>query len=69
MVPIIYIYIYIYIYITLLINVDRHIKMLPTYCLYFNCGKFPEKAHELELNEKKSRQARENKSRKDDTGT
>ena len=65
MVPIIYIYIYI----TLLINVDRHIKMLPTYCLYFNCGKFPEKAHELELNEKKSRQARENKSRKDDTGT
>ena len=67
MVPIIYIYIYIYI--TLLINVDRHIKMLPTYCLYFNCGKFPEKAHELELNEKKSRQARENKSRKDDTGT
>ena len=67
MVPIIYIYIYIYI--TFLINVDRHIKMLPTYCLYFNCGKFPEKAHELELNEKKSRQARENKSRKDDTGT
>ena len=66
MVPIIYIYIYIYI--TLLINVDGHIKMLPSYYRYFNCGKFPEKAHELELNKKKSRQERENKSR-DDIGT
>ena len=65
MVPILYIYIYI----TLLINVDGHIKMLPSYYRYFNCGKFPEKAHELELNKKKSRQARENKSRKDHTGT
>ena len=34
----------------LLVKVDRHFKMLPTYYLYFNCGKFPKKAHEMEIN-------------------
>ena len=36
----------------LLVNVDRHFKMLPTYYLYFNCIKFPKKAHELVINKK-----------------
>ena len=29
----------------LLVNVDRRFKILPTHYLYFNCGKFPKKAH------------------------
>ena len=48
----------------LLVNVDRHFKMLPTYYLYFNCSKFPKKALELEMNKKTSYKAWENKSRK-----
>ena len=43
--------------------------MLPTYYLNFNDSKFPEKAHDLEINKKKSGELRENKNRKDDSGT
>ena len=37
--------------------------------IIFNCTKFPQKAHELEISKKKSREAWENKSIKGDTGT
>ena len=43
--------------------------MLTTYYLNFNYSKFPEKAHDLEINKKKSWELWENKSRKDDSGT
>ena len=53
----------------MLVNVDRHFKMLPTYYLYLNCRKFPKKANKLEMNKKKSREAWENKNRKGDIDT
>ena len=52
-----------------MVNVNRHFKMLPTYYLNFNDSKFPEKAHDLEINKKKSGELWENKNRKDDSGT
>ena len=47
-----------------MVNVDRHFNMLATYYLYFNCSKFPKKAHELEINKKKSREAWETRAEK-----
>ena len=52
----------------MLVNADRHFKMLPTYYLYFNCSKFNKKRHELEIDKKNSREAWKNKSRKGDFG-
>ena len=37
----------------MLVNVDRYFKILNTYYLYFNRGKFPKKVDELEINKKK----------------
>lgn len=50
----------------LLVNVDPHVKILPTYYLDLNCRKFPKKAKKLEMNKKKSRKAWKKKSRKSD---
>ena len=52
-----------------MVNVNRHFKMLPTYYLNFNYSKFPEEAHDLEINKKKSWELWENKNREGDSGT
>ena len=53
----------------LLVNVDGYLKMLPIYYLYLNCREFSQKANELEMNKKKSRDAWEHKSTKNDIDT
>ena len=50
----------------MLVNVNPHFKMLLAHYLYFHISKFPKKANKLEINKKKSPEAWENKSRKDD---
>lgn len=36
----------------LLINTERHVKVLATYYLYFNCSKYQKKAREQKTNKK-----------------
>ena len=40
-------------------NVDRRIKVLPTYYLYFNSSTFPQKTCEFEINKNLKKAGRE----------